>query len=187
MLCALDAKDPDILSHCRRVSRLGEDFARHVGLDEQTCHSISRAGWLHDVGKIGIRCDVLWKPTSLDRAESLEIRHHSRLGYEMLRAEEDLSDEALIVLHHHERWDGQGYPYGLSGSDIPLGARVLQIVDAIDAMLMPRRYKMAYPMRWVRAELDRCAGRQFDPELSVAAGEWTADLAWLESSSLRAA
>ena len=138
--------------------RLAE-YLRHMDSTLQACAT------LHDVGKIEIPLEILHKPTSLTDDEYEIIKRHPLIGEELLKRIPSLVPAALGVRHHHERWDGDGYPDGLAGTEIPLAARIVAIVDAFDAMISKRPYKPAYPLDQALAELEANAGSQFDPNL----------------------
>ncbi|HOD82201.1 MAG: Cyclic di-GMP phosphodiesterase response regulator RpfG [Planctomycetes bacterium ADurb.Bin126] len=169
---AVEAKDPYTRRHSEQVAHYAFHLAVHVGLDHRQTESIRVAALVHDIGKIGVPDVVLSKPGPLSDAEFALVRRHPELGADIVRNMPTFAREADLVLHHHERWDGQGYPNGVAGRDIPLGARIIQLADSIDAMLMPRLYKGAYPLEHVIAEIRQCAGEQFDPELSRALLDW---------------
>ncbi|MCD4699189.1 MAG: HD domain-containing protein, partial [Phycisphaerae bacterium] len=169
---AVEAKDPYTRQHSDHVAHYAEQFARHVGVSENMVESIRVAALLHDIGKIAIPDSVLTKPGKLSRREFALIRRHPDVGAAILMNITMLKAEARLVRYHHENWDGSGYPAGLSGRKIPLGSRILNIADSIDAMLMQRTYKKAYPVDQMLDELDRCAGKQFAPDLAPQAVDW---------------
>jgi len=169
---AVEAKDPYTRKHSEHVAFYAQQLARHVGVPESMVETIRIAALLHDVGKIAVPDSVLTKPGRLSRHEFLLVRQHSEVGAAILEHISSMRTEATLVRHHHERWDGQGYPQGLAGEDIPLGSRILNIADSMDAMLMSRTYKPPYPVGDMVDELLRCAGSQFDPDLARAASRW---------------
>ena len=138
----------------------------------QTRETIRVSALLHDVGKIGVPDRILTKPGKLTDDEFEYVRRHPPLGADILANITLFGHEALIVRHHHENWDGSGYPDGLTGEEIPWAARVINIADSIDAMLMERTYKSAYAIDRMMLELRMCAGRQFDPAIAAAALSW---------------
>ncbi|MHC4975295.1 MAG: HD-GYP domain-containing protein [Planctomycetota bacterium] len=162
---ALDAKDRYTCGHSERVALLSARLARAAGLDERTCERIRISGLVHDVGKIGVREAVLRKPGRLTEEEFLEVRAHPVIGYRILKDIPQLNDVLLGVLHHHERWDGEGYPDNLASESIPLVARIIGIADAYDAMRSTRTYRDSMAHEKVLAEITRFAGVQFDPGL----------------------
>ncbi|MEA2171751.1 MAG: hypothetical protein QOF76_5051 [Solirubrobacteraceae bacterium] len=157
---ALDLRDAGTAQHSKTVARYAEAIAARLDLDPQ---KLKVAGLLHDIGKVAIADAILHKPSKLDDAEWAEIKRHPEMGERMLN-HAGLGDVARWVLAHHERMDGGGYPYGLAGDAIPLEARVLSVADSYEAMTAPRPYRPA-PLSEAaaRAELQRCAGTQFDP------------------------
>jgi diguanylate cyclase (GGDEF)-like protein len=162
---ALDIRDKMTHRHARRVARMAAAVAAEMGLDEERLLEIEYAAALHDIGKIGVADIILHKAASLDEAEWKEIRRHSELGYEILRGIDFLRGAAEIVWAHHERYDGKGYPRGLAGEEIPLGARVFAVVDAYDAMTSRRPYRQAISREQATIEIARNSGTQFDPEV----------------------
>ncbi|MFP4355547.1 MAG: HD domain-containing phosphohydrolase [Phycisphaerae bacterium] len=169
---AVEAKDPYTRRHSEQVTFYAASLAVKAGLPENLVESIRVASLLHDVGKIGVPDSILTKPGSLTEEEFIEIRKHPVIGSRIVEKVSLLACETQLVRHHHERWDGSGYPDGLAGEEIPLGARVICIADSIDAMLMLRTYKRAYSVEEMLQELRRCCGHQFDPELTEVAIEW---------------
>lgn len=163
---SIDAKDRYTCGHSQRVAHLTQQLARAVGLDEKTVSRTRIAGLVHDVGKIGVPEAVLLKPGRLDEAEFGWIRLHPEMGHRILKDIPQLTDILPGVLHHHERWDGDGYPAGLAGEDIPLVARLITLADAFDAMSSTRTYRTRLSRRDVLAEIMDCAGSQFDPSLA---------------------
>ncbi len=163
MLSALDKRDNETQGHSLRVVAYTERLAKELGIAEPELIAIRRGALLHDVGKIGVPDAILRKPGKLDREEWLVMKKHAELGYEMLRDIKFLREAALIVLTHQERFDGGGYPRGLKGEEIPLGARLFACADSLDAMTSDRPYRKALPYERVRQELIDFTGTQFDP------------------------
>ena len=161
---AVDDRDAYTGSHSQRVGDYSARIARRRGADEPAIELTRLAGNLHDLGKLAIPEEVLRKPTTLSEAERLMLERHPQIGYRMLESL-GVQPVAAWVLHHHERWDGAGYPNKLAGDQIPLGARIIFVADAFDAMTSDRAYRRAIPKRDALAELQRCAGTQFDPEV----------------------
>jgi len=159
---ALDIRDKMTHRHARRVARMAAGVAREMGLSEQQVLEIEYAAALHDIGKIGVADSILRKAAPLDEAEWKDMRRHSELGYEILKGIDFLRDAAEIVWAHHERYDGQGYPRGLAGEEIPLGARVFGVVDAYDAMTSRRPYRQAMSRDQACIEIAGNSGTQFD-------------------------
>ncbi len=162
---ALEAKDPDIEWHLRAVSHLALLIGRRIPLSQDQIHALSFGGLLHDVGKIGIPDTILHKPGRLTAEEYQIIKRHPVLGARMLSSVRELAPAVPVVRHHHERFDGKGYPEGLAGEDIPLGARIVLVVDAYHAMRSDRPYRRAMSESAARTELLRHAGTQFDPRV----------------------
>jgi len=162
---AQEARDLSTGSHCRRVTRMAEQIALRMGCTFREIQDIRRAALLHDLGKIGIPDQILHKPGPLTEREWAVMRQHPEIGARILRLVHGLSEVAQLVLAHHERYDGSGYPYGLSGDAIPLGSRILAVVDAFGAMTTDRVYRPALSFRDALAELKRCAGTDFDPKV----------------------
>ena len=163
---AIDAKDSYTHGHSERVALLSRQLAEAAGLSEHTCERLYIAGLVHDVGKIGVAESVLCKPGRLTAEEFELIKMHPTIGARILKDIRQMSDLIPGVLYHHERWDGRGYPEGLSGSDIPLFGRLIGLADAFDAMSSDRTYRKAMDLHNVLAEVRRCAGTQFDPDLA---------------------
>ena len=163
----VDSKDTYTGEHSEAVARLVEAMARDLDLDGETLEQLRLAALLHDLGKIAIPDTVLRKPGCLDPDERLLVRSHVQFGYSLL---EGLGIEPVDtwVLHHHEHWDGSGYPDGLAGEDIPFGSRVILVADAFDAMITHRTYRPALGPQEALAELRRQAGAQFDPAVVAA-------------------
>lgn len=162
---ALDAKHSYTKGHSDRVADIAAAIAAGVGFSRREQERIHTAGHLHDIGKIGIPDNVLLKPGRLNNEEYDIIKLHPQIGYDILQKVTIFRPIAGIVLHHHERWDGCGYPGGLQGEDIPLGARIIAIADAYDAMTSARSYRQRISSEQAIAEIKRCAGTQFDPAL----------------------
>ncbi|HEU5216801.1 MAG TPA: diguanylate cyclase [Gaiellaceae bacterium] len=159
---AVDERDAYTGSHSQRVGDYSARIARRLGADEPAVELTRLAGSLHDLGKLAIPEEILRKPSTLSDAERLMLERHPQVGYRML---ESLGVEPVAewVLHHHERWDGAGYPNRLSGDQIPLGARIIFVADAYDAMTSERAYRERLTQQDALAELERCSGTQFDP------------------------
>ena len=165
LTASIDAKDRYTSGHSSRVAMLTRHLARSLGLDDATAHRMHIAGLVHDVGKIGVPEAVLCKPGRLTDDEFEQVKQHPAIGHRILRDIPDFDDILGGVLHHHERWDGGGYPGGLSGESIPLAARLIALADTFDAMCSTRTYRSALTRREVLDEIAQCAGTQFDPEL----------------------
>ena len=161
-------RDPDNAGHAARVTELALRIADAVGAEPRRIQAIKAGGPLHDIGKLELDRAILDKPGALDPAELEEIRTHPELGARMLQGIRSLRAALDCVLHHHERWDGTGYPYGLGGDTIPLEARILAVADAYDAMTSTRPYRDPRSHEEALAEVERCAGSQFDPHVARA-------------------
>lgn len=161
----VEAKDPYTHGHCEMVSRYSRLTAEELKLEDYDRSLVCYGALLHDVGKIGVSDGVLNKPGPLLPEERELVRAHVRVGHDLIARVPALKTVADIVLHHHEWYDGSGYPEGLKGADIPIAARIVCVVDAYCAMITKRSYKEAYSDERARAELLRCAGTQFDPRV----------------------
>jgi putative nucleotidyltransferase with HDIG domain len=162
---ALDLKDAETEGHCQRVTAFTISIAKAMPVPNAYLPVLARAAFLHDIGKMGIPDKILLKPGPLTDDEKVIMRKHCQIGYDMLIRIPFLRDAAEIVLAHQEFFDGTGYPRGLKGEEIPLGARIFAIADSMDAMLSDRPYRKALPMSYAREEIQRCAGTQFDPNV----------------------
>ena len=162
---AIEARNLETGEHCRHLGVLSERMAAVLGLDERQQMTIRIGGYLHDIGKIGIADAVLLKPGRLTDSEMAEMRRHSEIGAAILEVHDAMADIAQIVRHHHERWDGRGYPDALVGTGIPLGGRIIAVADAFSAMVSDRIYRPALPVERAWAELRAHAGSQFDAEI----------------------
>ena len=178
---AVDARDTYTGSHSERVTELAARVAVRLGLDAEQVELTRLAASLHDLGKLAIPEEILQKAGTLTDSERLVLERHPQIGFRML---DSLGVDLIahLVLHHHERWDGAGYPDGLSGEQIPLGSRIIFVTDAYDAMTSDRTYRPRRSSRAALAELERCAGTQFDPGIVAAFREEIE-----ESSPLKAA
>ncbi len=162
---AIDAKSPWTKGHSERVMHLAVAIATEMGLDEATIERVRLGGLLHDIGKIGVIEALLEKPATLSEDEFPPLRLHPEKGVAILAPIEQLRDVLPGILHHHERYDGTGYPGRLKGKTIPLEARVITVADSFDAIVSARPYKKGLSVAEALAELKRCAGSQFDPEV----------------------
>ncbi|MGZ8701295.1 MAG: bifunctional diguanylate cyclase/phosphohydrolase [Gaiellaceae bacterium] len=167
---AVDARDTYTGSHSERVGELVARVATRLGLDAEQVELTRFAGSLHDLGKLAIPEEILRKPGTLTDSERLVLERHPQIGFRMLDSL-GVDPVADLVLHHHERWDGTGYPDGLRGEQIPLGARIIFVTDAYDAMTSDRIYRPKLSEQAALAELERCAGTQFDPGIVAAFAE----------------
>jgi two-component system cell cycle response regulator len=163
LLKALEEHHPDLGDHVHDVGLLAEAVAEELGLSGQQLHHIRQAAELHDIGKVAVPSAILDKPGRLDADEWAFIARHTLIGERILGAAIALRPVARLVRSSHERWDGNGYPDGLSGEEIPLGARIVTACDAYDAMTSDRPYQWSVGHVEALEELRRCAGTQFDP------------------------
>jgi HD-GYP domain-containing protein (c-di-GMP phosphodiesterase class II) len=167
---AVEARDAYTGKHAERVAAYGIELARAAGLEVADAPQIEFGFLLHDVGKVGVPDAILFKSSALTAEEYALVRRHPVIGSEILRDVDFLGEGKLVVRHHHERWDGQGYPDGLSGDAIPLAARVFAVADALDALTTDRPYRPSSTFTVARREIRAGSGSQFDP-LVVAAFE----------------
>lgn len=165
LVSALDARDRETKGHSLRVAKYMMEIAFHMGI-EPGCDdwvNMQRGGLLHDIGKIGVSDTILHKPGPLTEDEWVDMRRHPKIGHDMIKEIGFLSGAAVIVMAHHERFDGKGYPLGLASEEIPLGARIFVLADTFDAMTSDRPYRAALTPEASRDEIIRCSGTQFDP------------------------
>ena len=163
----VEAKDPYTRGHSDRVSEYSVLIGKKLGLDEKTLHILKIGGLFHDIGKIGIPDSILLKESKLSDEEYSQIKNHPMIGVHMLGDAAIFTDILPIVKHHHERYDGRGYPSQLVGDDIPYVARIAAVADTFDAMTSKRSYRDSLPIDVVRAEIERCSGTQFDPNIAT--------------------
>lgn len=161
----LEARDFITEGHAERIKKLITIIAQELGLPEYQNNDLLLLAEFHDIGKIGIPDRILFKPGPLSESETVEMQRHSEIGYRIALSSVDLAPIADWILKHHEWWNGQGYPFGLKGEDIPMECRILGIIDAYDAMTHNRPYRKAMGHEQAVTELNRCAGTQFDPDL----------------------
>lgn len=171
IVAAMDARDAYTAKHSDRVADMVLVLATALGLSEDETTLLHMAAHLHDIGKIAVPDSVLRKAGPLTNPEWEEMRRHPVTGYEILRKVDDFKEIAVLVRHHHERWDGRGYPDGLRGADIPLGSRILAVADSIDAMMSSRSYRPAMTSAACRREIERNNGIMYDPCVAAAALE----------------
>ncbi len=174
---ALDSRDADKDGHSLRVTLYSTRLARRFGLSEEDLRIIQQGAVLHDIGKIGVPDGLLRKPGPLTEDEWELMRRHPLTGYRILSGIKFLQGAAQVVLHHHERYDGTGYPAGLKGDEISLGARIFSVADTLDCMTSARPFQAPVSFEAAREEISRLAGLQFDPKvvetfLDVSTAEW---------------
>jgi putative nucleotidyltransferase with HDIG domain len=162
---ALDAKDAETEGHCQRVTAFTITMARAMNVDKGMLRQIARGAFLHDIGKMGIPDNILRKPGPLTTQEREIMRRHCEIGYSVLERIPFLKEAAEIVLAHQECYDGSGYPRGLKGEQIPIGARIFAVADTLDAMISDRPYRKALPISAAQAEIRKFSGTQFDPRV----------------------
>lgn len=177
MIRALDYRDTETQWHSWRVARFTKRIAEELGIDGEELVQIEQGALLHDIGKIGVRDQILLKPGPLTPEEWVEMKKHPELGYRMLQNIPYLRSAAQIVYQHQEKWNGQGYPQGLKGEAITIGARLFCIADTMDAICSDRPYRKGSSLEWAIAEIARLAGSQFDPGavetfLKIPSSEW---------------
>ncbi len=165
---ALDARDPYTGNHSRRVSDMACELCHVLGLSHDMTREIHIAGHLHDIGKIGIPDKVLLKPGRLNDEEWELMKQHPKIGADILSGCQKFDRIAAIILHHHERFDGKGYPFGAKGEEIPVGSRIIAVCDSIDAMASSRAYRSAMSLEKVREEIEKNAGLMYDPVIAKA-------------------
>jgi HD-GYP domain-containing protein (c-di-GMP phosphodiesterase class II) len=171
IVAAMEARDRYTASHSRRVSDMSEAICRLLCLPGELTDKIHIAADLHDIGKLGITDSVLMREGPLNEDEWERMKQHPIIGYDILRKVTSFHDIAILVRHHHERWDGHGYPDGITGLDIPLGSRIIAIADSIDAMMSDRLYRKKMSPEACQNELARSCGIMYDPlivELALA-------------------
>jgi energy-coupling factor transport system substrate-specific component len=172
LVAAVEAKDPCTRAHSMTVARYAEAIGTRMGLPTNLIKTLRAAAALHDVGKIGVPDAILTKSGPLTDEEFAVVKRHPETGLEILGHVSFLTDERPLILYHHERYDGTGYPCGLAGDQIPVGARVLAVADSLDAMLSARSYKEPYDVQRVCRELEVESGQQFDPAIAAQTLRW---------------
>jgi len=164
---ALDAKDPYTAGHSLQVGEMAATVCHLMGLCIDTVERVHIAAHLHDIGKIGVPDAILKKMGELEEWEWDAIKRHPQIGADILRKSTHLAEMAEIVLYHHERFDGLGYPAGLQGETIPLGARIIAICDSIDAITSNRVYRKAYSLEYCYAEIEKNLGKMYAPMIGA--------------------
>jgi putative nucleotidyltransferase with HDIG domain len=162
---AIDLRDDETGGHSRRVCRYSLEIARAMGWQDKQLENLSRGAYLHDIGKLGIPDAILLKPGSLTEGERKFMQQHVQIGFDVVKDISFLADAAEIILSHHERYDGRGYPRGLKGEEILLGARIFSVVDTLDAITSDRPYRRASTFESARETIRNLAGTQFDPHV----------------------
>ncbi|HWV39671.1 MAG TPA: HD domain-containing phosphohydrolase [Vulgatibacter sp.] len=179
LVAALDAREHETSDHSQRVVRFTRAIAEQMGISGHELGVMCRGALLHDIGKIGVPDAILLKPGPLNALEWEEMRRHPEIGFQILRGIRFLEEPSQIVLAHQEHFDGKGYPRALRGEEIPLGARIFAIADTLDAITSDRPYRKGTSWASARAEILRCSGTQFDPEV-VRAFAAVPDERWIE-------
>jgi response regulator RpfG family c-di-GMP phosphodiesterase len=163
---AIDLRDSETAGHSRRVSLYSLKILTGIGSSEHQLRSVAMGAWLHDIGKLAIPDAILLKPGPLTSEERRVMQRHSQIGYDLVKRIPFLAEAAEIVLLHHERCDGSGYPLGLKAQDIPLGAKIFAVSDTVDAMTSDRPYRSARPFQEAREQIQRGSGRLYDTQVA---------------------
>lgn len=161
----VDARDTHTQGHSIKVCQYALAMGAELGFSPRRLERLEIAALLHDIGKLGVEAFILQKPTDLNELEAMAVRHHPLLSVRILKSVVQLADVIPFIRHHHERYDGQGYPDGLRGEQIPMEARILTVADSFDAMTSHRPYRKAMSPQAALAELQEKAGTQFDPRI----------------------
>lgn len=176
IISALDAKDSYTAGHSQRVSEMSMKVCEVMELHQEEKERIHIAAHLHDIGKIGIPDSVLNKKECLNKLEWEQMKMHPQIGVEILSKSKQLYELNEIVLYHHERFDGKGYPEGLVGEEIPIGARIIAVCDSIDAMTSNRSYRIAYNNEYSYHEIKNNLGKMYDPSIGSCVLEYWNDI-----------
>ncbi len=165
---SMDSRDTFTANHSENVAKYALEISKEMNLSEEQCENIYIGGLLHDIGKIGIPESILSKPTELSACEFENIKRHPLLGYEIVKYISAFKNSGIIdmVLYHHERYDGKGYPHGLKGEQIPLPARIIAVADSFDAIISKRVYKSEMGLEYAMNEIENNKGTQFDPQIA---------------------
>lgn len=170
LISMLQLHDQEGRGHATRVARLALALADEIGVEDGLVAALERGALLHDIGKLGVPVSILSKPAPLSDSEWRVMRTHPQVGYDMVNSQSRFADAADLVLAHHETYDGSGYPRGLRGDEIPICARILAVADAYDSMTQPHTQRPPMSPAMAISEIERCSGRQFDPECAEALG-----------------
>ena len=165
LAAAIEAKDSYTHGHCERVARMSRSIGERMGIEKSDLKDLELAAFLHDIGKIGVRGSTLGKKGRLTKIEMGDMRKHPEIGSRILQPVSFLARVGTYVQHHHEHYDGSGYPAGIAGKDIPQAARIIHIADAYDAMTTTRTYRAGLTHEEAIKRIRNCAGQQFDPEI----------------------
>jgi putative nucleotidyltransferase with HDIG domain len=188
LAAALDLRDNDTAGHSRRVTLYSLAIAKAMGCSKEVCRHLAWGASLHDIGKMGVPDSILLKTSALTPEEKAIMQAHVRIGFKLMGRIAFLAPAAEIVLGHHERYDGTGYPQGLVGEEIPLGARIFAVADTVDAIMSDRPYRQARPFAVARKEIETQSGKQFDPkvvEAFLSIGEETWEKIRLDAAMTR--
>lgn len=166
IVAAMEARDQYTATHSSRVADIAEQLCLWMDLSEMEIEQIHLAAHVHDIGKIGIPDSILCKPGKLTDDEWVIMKEHPVIGYNILRQVRGFEKVAHIIRHHHERWDGSGYPDRLFEVEIPLGARIIALADSVDAMMSSRKYREAITMAQCRAEIEKNSGKMYDARIA---------------------
>ena len=177
LISLLQFHERDSRGHSQRVARLTMALAVELGVDEGARLDLEHGALLHDIGKLDVPAAILAKSAPLDDQEWEVMRRHPQVGYDLLKDLPGFGGAATLVLAHHEAFDGSGYPRGLKGPQIPVGARILAMADSYDSMTHPHTYRPPMPPALALSEIERCSGTQFDPRITEALGKVSADIA----------
>jgi len=161
----VDARDALLYGHSAQVALYATKIAQEMGLEGEALDRVRKAALLHDVGKVAVPEDLLFKPDGLNPKEYERVQHHAIVGEQLVALVDALEPLSVLVGQHHEAWDGTGYPLGLAGDSIELGARIINLCDSLDTILSDRPYKRGYSLEWAVDEVERCRGTQFDPDV----------------------
>ena len=164
---AIDLRDSETAGHSQRVCRYSLEMARALGLPDAQLRTIARGAYLHDIGKLGIPDGILLKPGPLTTDERKLMQQHAQIGFDLVKGIPFLADTAEIILTHHERYDGHGYPRGLKGAEIPMGGRIFAVADTLDAITSDRPYRRASLFEFGRETIRGLSGLQFDPQVAA--------------------
>ena len=165
---AIDLRDGETAGHSKRVTVYSTKIAKELGATEQELKMIARGAWLHDIGKLATPDAILLKPGALNQEEWRVMKQHAEIGYDLVKRIPFLAEAAEIIWAHHERWDGSGYPRGLRGNDIPLGARIFAVADTVDAMTSDRPYRSALSFEEAQEQIRAGAGQGYDSQVANA-------------------
>lgn len=166
LAAALDLKDKYTSGHSTRVGNMSYDLGKYLKISDDNLQMIHIAAHLHDIGKIGVPDNILNKSGKLNDSEWVLMKKHSEMGYDILKKADSLKEISYIVLHHHERWDGYGYPKGLSKEEIPIGSRIISVCDSIDAMRSTRPYRKTISNAECYNEIIKNKGIMYDPNIT---------------------